>query len=142
MAYELVPESKVAGGGRWIVFAFALGALVFFFADWAIDRSGGVERKSIEGGRAGDRARRSSSALLDGVPESLILGMGLATGGAISVGVSDVVSWLLEIVAGTRSPGYRAVVLAAGRSPRATVTAAVCTASSSRRESLGFAGLR
>ncbi len=55
IAYELVPESKVAGGGRWIVFAFALGALVFFVADWAIDHSGGAEP------RAGGRAPRSSS---------------------------------------------------------------------------------
>ena len=61
IAYELVPESKVAGGGRWIAFAFALGALVFFVADWAIDHSGGAERKSIEGGKGGDRAPRSSS---------------------------------------------------------------------------------
>ena len=86
IAYELVPESKVVGRGLWVVFAFALGALVFFFADWAIDHSGGAERKSIEGGKGGGSGTAIFlGTLLDGVPESLILGMGLATGGAISV---------------------------------------------------------
>lgn len=60
IAYELVPESLVAGGGRWMVFAFAAGALTFFAADWAIDRSGGAERKRIARRQGADRAPRSS----------------------------------------------------------------------------------
>ncbi len=118
IAYELVPESKVAGGGRWIVFTFALGALVFFVADWAIDRAGGAERKSIEGGAGGGSGTAIFlGTLLDGVPESLILGMGLATGGAISVAflTAVFVSNVPEGVAGTRS------LVAAGRTPRKVV---------------------
>ena len=113
IGYELVPESLVHGGGRGMVFAFAAGALVFFGADWLIDRSGGAERKSLAGGEGGGSGTAIFlGTLLDGVPESMILGMGLATGGAISVAflTAVFVSNVPEGVAGTRS------LVASGRS--------------------------
>ena len=60
--------------------AFGLGALAFFAGDWLIDRRGGADRKDIAGGQVGG----SGSAifigtLLDNMPESIILGMGLAS---------------------------------------------------------------
>lgn len=115
IGYELVPESLVKGGGRWMVFAFAGGALTFFVADWLIDRSGGAGRKRIAGHKdAGSGTAIFLGTLLDGVPESLILGMGLATGGAISVAflTAVFVSNVPEGVAGTRS------LVASGRTPR------------------------
>jgi zinc transporter, ZIP family len=84
IAYELVPESSLYG---WTtVVAFTCGALVFFGADWLVDRRGGADRKDI----SGDRPGGSGSAifigtLLDNVPESIILGMSLALGGAINI---------------------------------------------------------
>jgi ZIP family zinc transporter len=140
IAYELVPESLVAGGGRWMVFAFAAGALTFFAADWAIDRSGGAERKRIARRQgAGSGTAIFLGTLLDGVPESLILGMGLATGGSISVAflTAVFVSNAPEGVAGTRS------LVAAGRSPRRVVgmwTALVIA--SAAAAALGFAIVR
>ena len=115
IGYELVPASLVRGAGRGMVFAFAAGALVFFGADWLIDRSGGAKRKSLAPGEGGGSGTAIFlGTLLDGVPESLILGMGLATGGAISVAflTAVFVSNVPEGVAGTRS------LVAAGRSPR------------------------
>jgi len=102
IAYELVPKS--AGGGWFAGVAFLAGALTFFLADWIVDRRGGNDRKDIEGNKPGG----SGSAifigtLLDNVPESIILGMGLAVGGAINTAflVAVFVSNLPEGVAGT-----------------------------------------
>ncbi len=102
IAYELVPESNLAGLGTAL--AFGSGALVFFVGDWLVDRRGGADRMDI----AGDKAGGSGTAifigtLLDNIPESIILGMGLAFGGAINLAflASVFVSNLPEGVAGT-----------------------------------------
>ena len=102
IAYELVPESALAGAG--MALAFGLGAIAFFTGDWLVDRRGGADRKDIAGGQEGG----SGSAifigtLLDNIPESIILGMSLALGGAINLAfvVAVFVSNLPEGVAGT-----------------------------------------
>ena len=102
IAYELVPETALGGGG--MALAFCIGALTFFGADWLIDHRGGSERKDITGKQPGG----SGSAifigtLLDNVPESIILGMSLALGGAINTAflVAVFISNLPEGVAGT-----------------------------------------
>ena len=84
IAYELVPESVLAGQGMGL--AFLLGALAFFAGDWIIDRRGGADRKDIAGGQpGGSGAAIFVGTLLDNVPESIILGMSLAVGGAINL---------------------------------------------------------
>jgi ZIP family zinc transporter len=102
IAYELVPESVLGGSGTAV--AFALGALAFFAGDWLIDRRGGHVRKDI----SGDQARGSGPAiflgtLLDNIPESMVLGMGLAMGGTINAAflAAVFVSNLPEGVAGS-----------------------------------------
>ena len=118
IGYELVPESLVRGSGRSMALAFAVGALTFFVADWAIDTRGGEKRKSIAGGQAGGSGTAIFlGTLLDGVPESLILGIGLATGGAVSVAflTAVFVSNIPEGIAGTRA------LLDAGNSSRRVV---------------------
>jgi len=102
IAYELIPESKLDGAGMAVT--FCLGAIAFFGADWIIDHRGGAVRKDI----AGDQAGGSGFAifvgtLLDNVPESLILGMSVALGGAINLAflAAVFVSNLPEGVAGS-----------------------------------------
>jgi ZIP family zinc transporter len=102
IAYELVPETAL--GGSHMALAFCIGAFTFFGADWLIDHRGGSDRKDI----AGDQSGGSGSAiyigtLLDNVPESIILGMSLALGGAINTAflVAVFISNLPEGVAGT-----------------------------------------
>jgi zinc transporter, ZIP family len=101
IAYELIPKSGNAG---WMsaVF-FALGALTFFGADWWIDHRGGADRKDIEGKQVGSGAAIFIGTLLDNIPESIILGMSLATGGSINTAflLAVFVSNLPEGVAGT-----------------------------------------
>ena len=101
IAYELVPKS--AGGGWMMIVSFALGAFTFFGADWLIDHRGGADRKDIEGKQTGSGSAIFIGTLLDNIPESMILGMGLATGDSISVAflMAVFISNLPEGVAGT-----------------------------------------
>jgi ZIP family zinc transporter len=102
IAYELVPESVLGATGMGV--AFALGAIAFFAGDWLVDRRGGADRKDIAGGQAGGSgAAILVGTLLDNVPESIILGMSLALGGAINVAflAAVFISNLPEGVAGT-----------------------------------------
>jgi ZIP family zinc transporter len=102
IAYELVPESILTGAD--VMLAFGLGALAFFAGDWIIDRRGGADRKNIPGNRpGGSGAAIFIGTLLDNVPESIILGMSLATGGTVNVAflAAVFISNLPEGVAGS-----------------------------------------
>jgi zinc transporter, ZIP family len=113
IAYELVPESALGASGMGV--AFALGAIAFFVGDWLIDRRGGGDRKDIAGDQpGGSGAAIFVGTLLDNVPESIILGMSLALGGAINVAflAAVFISNLPEGVAGSLN------LAAAGRSRR------------------------
>jgi zinc transporter, ZIP family len=131
IAYELVPESDI--GGWEMAAAFVLGALVFFMGDWFVDRWGGRHRKTLAAKQEkGSGAAIFIGTLLDAIPESVVLGMGLALGGSISVAflVAVFVSNLPEGVGGTVN------LSAAGHSRRSTfwmwialvVISAVCAA--------------
>ncbi len=102
IAYELVPESEIGGWGMAV--SFVMGALVFFAGDWLVGHRGGRHRKTIAGKQEeGSGAAVFIGTLLDNIPESLVLGMGLALGGSISVAflAAVFVSNLPEGVAGT-----------------------------------------
>lgn len=72
VGYELIPEANLQLG--WEVgAAFLVGALVYYAGARLIDR----------GGQSG--AALFLGALLDGIPESFILGLGLALGGQVSL---------------------------------------------------------
>jgi ZIP family zinc transporter len=104
LAYELVPEATK--GDFPVVLGLATGALTFFFADWIIDGRGGAHRKSIASTeQAGAGLAIFLGTLLDGIPESLVLGMSLARGGTLGVAflVAVVISNLPEGMAGTAS---------------------------------------
>jgi ZIP family zinc transporter len=64
----------------------AAGALTFYVGDWVIDRRGGAERKSTTGEQAkGNPAAIVLGSVLDGVPESIVVGGSLVVGGSVSV---------------------------------------------------------
>lgn len=114
IAYELIPESNLEHG-LGVGVPFVLGALVYYAGDRLIDRAGGADRQQIGGGRRnGSGAAMFLGALLDGLPESFILGIGLQLGGRISVAFLTAVflSNIPQGVAGTAS------LLAAGYSRR------------------------
>jgi len=101
IAYELIPESVLGGGG--MALAFFIGAFTFFGIDWLIDRGGGADRKDITGEKVGSGSAIFIGTLLDNIPESIILGMGIAYGGTVNLAflVAVFISNLPEGVAGS-----------------------------------------
>jgi zinc transporter, ZIP family len=85
VAFDLVEEAISISSGHGAVLAgvFA-GCGVFFVGDWVIDHSGGANRKSA----AGDGERESALAIalgtiLDGLPESVVIGLTVFESGTI-----------------------------------------------------------
>lgn len=111
VAYQLIPLSSLRQRGG-IAIAFLLGAVVYYVADRLVDRGGGADRQQIEGAaEGGSGAAMFLGALLDGVPEAFILGIGLALGGSISVAfvTAIFVSNIPQGIAGTvslKAAGY------------------------------------
>ena len=85
VAYELVaPETEQPVG---VALAIGLGALVFYVGDSIIEGMGGERRKDLDATpeRSGSGLAIALGTVLDGIPESLVLGIGLSMGGSISV---------------------------------------------------------
>lgn len=88
VAYELVLEAfetsviSAAAG-------FAVGAVAFYAGDWLIDQRGGHDRKMME--RTDELAGAANAivlgTVLDGIPESFVLGASLRADGVVPVAV-------------------------------------------------------
>jgi zinc transporter, ZIP family len=87
VAFDLVEEAvETAHGERGVALGLAAGALTFFAGDWWIDRMGGANRTSMEGPQEeGSGLAIVLGAVLDGIPESIVLGLTLVGGGEVSV---------------------------------------------------------
>lgn len=103
VAYELVLDAYETD----LTFAavgFSAGALTFYVGDWAIDRRGGHGRKSMHGEHqlAGSASAIVLGTILDGIPESFVLGASLLEGSvATAVVVGVFVSNVPEALSGT-----------------------------------------
>jgi ZIP family zinc transporter len=89
VAFDLVDEaaSKSTGHGALIAGLFA-GCLVFFGGDRLIDRLGGGNRKKAtgaekEGEDGGSPLSIVLGTVLDGIPESMVIGLTIFEGGAV-----------------------------------------------------------
>jgi ZIP family zinc transporter len=87
VAYDLVEEAfETSAGAGGIGAGLFAGALTFFGGDALIDRMGGDQRKSSGGEQAaGSGLAIVLGAVLDGIPESIVLGIGLLGGTGVSV---------------------------------------------------------
>lgn len=90
LSFQLVEEA-VNGGGLWPTIAgFATGALVYVAANAVLASKGAKHRKRSGGKQPSEKDKPGSGtaiavgALLDGIPESVVLGVGLVTAGAVS----------------------------------------------------------
>ena len=85
VAFDLVEEAANMQNGNWaVVVGIFAGCGVFFVGDLLIDRLGGEDRKDA----SGDQASGSSLAIvlgtvLDGIPESMVIGLTILQGGAV-----------------------------------------------------------
>jgi len=85
VAFDLVDEAVAKSSGHgWVVGGFFAGCLVFFGGDWVIDRLGGSERKKATGGQeSGSPLSIVLGTVLDGIPESMVIGLTIFEGGAV-----------------------------------------------------------
>jgi ZIP family zinc transporter len=112
VSFELAEEGLSLGGAVPVAVGLAVGALAFFGGDRGVERWGGRSRS----GGAG--IPLAVGALLDGIPEQAVLGIGLAGGHGVSAAllVAIFVSNLPESV------GSSADMLAGGRSRKSVLT--------------------
>ncbi len=78
VSFELAEEGAEIGGGASVGIGLAIGAFTY----WALD--GALARHS---GGSGAGTALALGAFLDGIPEQLVLGIGLAAGGEVSIGL-------------------------------------------------------
>jgi ZIP family zinc transporter len=87
-AFELTAEAFDTSGGREVVLGLLGGALTFFLGDRLLDSRGGTDRKRSGGQQSGSAAQGLVlGALLDGIPESVAIGVSLVDGGTVGVAI-------------------------------------------------------
>ncbi|WP_402463976.1 ZIP family metal transporter [Isoptericola aurantiacus] len=104
VAYDLVEDASQDASGWVLLAGLSAGALTFFGGDLLIDRYGGDDRKRSTGAQSqGTGGAIALGTVLDGIPESVVLGSTLVGGGGISVAVlaAVFVSNLPEAMAAT-----------------------------------------
>ncbi|MFC8733067.1 ZIP family metal transporter [Luteimicrobium sp. NPDC057192] len=84
VSYDLVREGAQLDGGAGVAAGLAVGALAYFAADRALERSGSRHRTGPSAGTGAGPAL-ALGAFLDGIPEQAVLGIGLAAGEGVSV---------------------------------------------------------
>lgn len=86
VTYDLVGDAFELSEGVRIPLGLFVGALVFYGGNLLINRSGGEKRKAIKGSSSseGNPTAIVLGAVLDGVPESLVLGLSLLDGEGLS----------------------------------------------------------
>lgn len=87
-AYQLVLGAVTEEPGSYYLvgLGIAAGALTFYFADRWVDGLGGADRMDFEGAQSGGSGTGILlGSLLDGVPESLVLGLSLVHSPQVSL---------------------------------------------------------
>jgi ZIP family zinc transporter len=82
VSFELVDEALKTRTVAWVAVFVLLGAAVFTVGDWLLTRHGGGERKDAAGAQAeGSPLAIVLGSILDGIPESFVLGLTVLQGG-------------------------------------------------------------
>ena len=90
LTFDLIEEAYNVGGIVPISIGFIAGAVSFVVVDWIIGKRGGDYRKHLKAHRSAFKGEANSlaitfGALLDGIPESVMIGASLLTG--LSAGI-------------------------------------------------------
>ncbi|HEX2569943.1 MAG TPA: ZIP family zinc transporter [Polyangia bacterium] len=91
LSFDLIDEAYRRGGFTACAVGFLLGALVYTLANWQLGKRGAKHRKRSgdqqpsEADIAGSGLAIAIGALLDGVPESIVIGVSMLAGGTVSL---------------------------------------------------------
>jgi ZIP family zinc transporter len=109
LSFELVNEAYERGGFTATAAGFVGGALVYTFANIYLSRRGAKHRKRSDDKQAKESAASGDSSmaiavgsLLDGIPESIVIGLSMIKGGMVSI-VAVVAIFLSNIPEGLSS---------------------------------------
>lgn len=116
VSFELAAEGVDAGGADAVAVGLALGAFTFYAADGLLARLGTGRARERRSTGSGPGAALALGAFLDGIPEQLVLGLGVAAGGEVSIGLlaAIFVSNLPEAIGSAgamRAGGERAIAI-------------------------------
>ncbi len=82
VSFELIDEALETSTVAWVSLFVLLGAAVFTLGDWFLDARGASERKDPMGEQAdGNPLAIVLGSVLDGIPESFVLGLTVLQGG-------------------------------------------------------------
>lgn len=82
VTFELIDDALKTSTVAWVGLLLLIGAAVFTVGDWILSRRGGGERKDPTGAQAeGSPLAIVLGSVLDGIPESFVLGMTTLQGG-------------------------------------------------------------
>jgi ZIP family zinc transporter len=90
LAFELMDEAYKRGGFFSAAAGFLIGAAVYSFVNFYLSKKGAKHRKRSgkkqpkENEDKGSGTAIADGALLDGIPESIVIGLSLLNGGAVS----------------------------------------------------------
>ena len=93
LAFDLVDEAETSGGLTPTVIGFLAGAIVYVAANVVLARHGARHRKRSGDEQPSERQQHGSGAaiaigaLLDGIPESVVLGLSLLGGNGVGIAV-------------------------------------------------------
>ena len=87
VAFELIDEALAIAEVGWVGAYMLIGAATFTLGNWYLDHKGGGDRKDSGGDQAdGSPMAIVFGSVLDGIPESFVLGLTVLEGG-VSVGL-------------------------------------------------------
>jgi len=105
ISYELIFEAiKMGRGTGFPAFGLFAGALTFFFSDKLIGKFGGGDHMDSQASHSSKLIIPMVLAIiLDGIPESIVIGLGIFEGGGVSIAmlVAVFISNLPESIAGS-----------------------------------------
>jgi ZIP family zinc transporter len=108
LAFDLMDQAYKRGGFDSTAIGFVGGAAVYTAANWFLSRHGAKHRKRSGGQQPSEQEDSGSGlaiavgALLDGIPESIVIGLSMLRGGAVST-VAVIAIFLSNIPEGLSS---------------------------------------